>query len=85
MNLMLLNQFLTVSRTKHIHYKIYKLKPIFLAAETAKRDQDLLIVPVPNVFPSDTTSSVTKSVIVRAPSGGTPSTSVSICILLQNY
>jgi len=40
-----------------------------------KRDRDLIIVPT-STF-SDTTSPMLKSVIVRAPSGGTPSTSVS--------
>lgn len=34
----------------------------------------------PSVFSSDTASPMLKSVIVRAPSGGTPSTSVSSLI-----
>lgn len=37
----------------------------------------LYMVP-PSIFNTDTTSPTLKSVIVRAPSGGTPSTSVSI-------
>ncbi|XP_025408185.1 E3 ubiquitin-protein ligase UBR5 isoform X3 [Sipha flava] len=41
-----------------------------------KKDRDLIIVP-PSIFTTDTTSPMLKSVIVRAPSGGTPSTSSS--------
>lgn len=54
------------------------LKLISILAETSKRgDRDLIIVP-PSTFSTDATSSpMLKSVIVRAPSGGTPSTSVS--------
>ncbi|XP_001947833.2 E3 ubiquitin-protein ligase UBR5 isoform X3 [Acyrthosiphon pisum] len=44
-------------------------------SEMTKRDRDLIIVPT-STF-SDTTSPMLKSVIVRAPSGGTPSTSSS--------
>jgi len=40
-----------------------------------KRDRDLIIVPTSTL--SDTASPMLQSVIVRAPSGGTPSTSVS--------
>ncbi|VVC25628.1 Hypothetical protein CINCED_3A013222 [Cinara cedri] len=48
------------------------ISPSIPEAETSKRD--IIIVP-PNTFSTDTTSPMLKSVIVRAPSGGTPSTS----------
>lgn len=58
------------------------LKIILILAETSKRDRELIIVP-PSTFSTDTTtltSPMLKSVIVRAPSGGTPSTSVSFTL-----
>lgn len=54
-------------------------KTILILAETSKRDRELIIVS-PSTFSTDTTtlaSPMLKSVIVRAPSGGTPSASVS--------
>lgn len=51
-------------------------KWFLISAEASKKDQDLFMAP-PSVFSSDSASSILTSVIVRAPSGGTSSTSVS--------